>query len=967
MHSIYKGHRRRCGISKPSLLIALLTNVAICLFLGHRCSAQSMAYTPNYPIRDSSSLVQPIEDRSVYRLANIESARHSATQFRSLARQTISPAAKLAEENARFADQWADLAEAHNHLSRVLSETNTKLNDTRQDLEDIRLKIDHYGLSPTIGLLLQQKKEQLDAWMIEDSQSLFTSEELKRARSEQLELDMIHFDGSNPITQADELLAGEPKTAERLTDNATNPSRFQRSADRHLSLNADIRQLLTQRYEWLKLLRQGYQEYQQKLGQLDTANTATRTIFSEYSRLIHQNILWIRSGEPLRFADIRQLDDGVAAVFDSQHSAILGHDLKRKWDADPVAGLRLLATILLLIIIRWRSKTWLVAIGQRKRMKDASDQARQLSACLLTVLTALTLPTIFFVTTRWLGHGLVSESILSMATAVAAAGWVSLIVEIPRQLLRNNGLIHHHVAIELPGQTRAVKFLTLIGAGLILVAYLLTRMRFVDHGVHSGSIARIGFLLAMLVVAWTFHRAFKPKGGFLEPMIATFAGAVIYRLRLIPYLIGIGFPFAMITLSALGYEFTANELIKKAIITLSSLMIAATLWPAVKIASAHIWQRLTGPKPVRQFDEYGEIKPDVQVGTLGEHFLELKHQLAFLCQCALVLLTLLCLAWLWVDVFPNVRMGNPVVWNIEDTVITSSIDVNGQPISQSVIETTPVTAMHLLLATASLFVAFQFAKLLPALFDALVLQRVSFDEAMEHMSLVIGRCLLFGIGCFVACRLVGIRWHSIQWLAVGLTIGLGFGLQDMVRNLFGGLVVLFEKPARLGDLISVGKVTGRVSMQRLRTTVISDDEGREVIIPNKNFVSEEVINWMAAGRLSQIPIEVAVTRNERPVDICRTLQELVIEQPEVLLTPAPQATLVCVGRKSQRIEVIAWIEQSKDVSRFRDSLLKTVRSFLRERNQLATEQPPQPSFDRKDQKRSNESYRDIGRPRRRSA
>jgi len=947
MHFNNNRHRNRCGIRKTSLLVVLVSNVAVCLFLGPRGTAQSISFLPNYPRDGSSATVQNVEDRSFYRLANIESARRSASQFRSLARQTIMPAATIAEENARFADQWAELAEAHNQLSGQLSETKTKLYNTQQDLEDVRRKIDHYGLSPTIGLLLQQKEEQLDAWMIEDSQSLFTSKELKRARSAQLDLDMIRFDGSNPETQTEELLDG--------------------STDLRWSLNTEIRRLLTQRYEWLQALRKGYQEYQQKLGELDTANTATRELCSDYSKLIQRNILWIRSGEPLRFSDIRQLDDGVAAVFDSRRSAMLGDDLKRKWDADPVAAIRLLSAILLLLVIRWRSKSLLVAIGQRKRMKEATDEARKLAACLLTVTTALSLPAIFFLLTRWLENGLVSESILRTTMAVAAAGWVSLIVEIPRQLLRNNGLIHHHISIELPRQTRAVKFLTLIGAGLILVAYMLTRMRFVEHGIYSGSIARIGFMFAMLVVAWTFHRALKPKGGFLEPMIAKFGGAVIYRLRMIPYLIGVGFPFAMIALSVMGYEFTANELIKKAIVTLSSLMVAATLWPAIKIASARTWQRLTGPKPVRQFDEYGEIKPDLQVGALGEHFLELKHQLAFLCQCALVLVAFLCLGWLWVDVFPNVRMGNPVVWNVEDSVVLSSIDANGQPVSQTVTDTTPVTAMHLLLAAASLFVAFQFAKLLPALFDALVLQRVSFDEAMEHMSLVIGRCLLFGIGCFVACRLVGIRWHSIQWLAVGLTIGLGFGLQDMVRNLFGGLVVLFEKPARLGDLISVGKVTGRVSMQRLRTTVISDDEGREVIIPNKNFVSEEVVNWMAAGRLSQIPIEVAVTRSERGVDICRTLQELVIEQPEVLLSPAPQATLVCVGRKSQRIEVIAWIEQSNDASRFRDSLLKTVRGFLRERKQLASDQPPQQPLDRIDRKRSSESNRDFGRSRKRSA
>jgi potassium efflux system protein len=483
---------------------------------------------------------------------------------------------------------------------------------------------------------------------------------------------------------------------------------------------------------------------------------------------------------------------------------------------------------------------------------------------------------------------------------------------------------------------------------LVFSAFMVTVTGLIDHGMWRDSAARFGFLAAMLLVVWTAHLALRPTGGFLEPLIAELGGSVIHRVRFVVYLAGVAFPLAMMALSSLGYGFTANELIKRAIITLVSVLIAATLWGGVKIMSARAWQMLTGSKPPpREFDEYGEIKTETDgqvTGVLGEHFLELKHQLAFLCQCALVLGAIVCFGWLWIDIFPNARMGNPVVWTVQDTVTKSSVDATGQTITSSVAETTPVTALHLLLAVATLFVAFQLAKLLPALFDALVLQRVSFDEGMEHLSLVLGRGLLFGVGCLVACKWVGVRWQAIQWLAVGLTIGLGFGLQDLVRNLLGGLVVLFEKPARLGDLITVGRVTGRVAAQKLRTTVLSDEEGREVIIPNKNFVSEDVVNWMGAGRVSVIPIEVAVSRDERPADICRTLQELVIEQADVLLTPAPQATLVCVGKLSQRIEVRVWIESGQDRFRCRDSLLKVVRKFLAEKKLLSSKQPSQPTL-----------------------
>ncbi len=363
--------------------------------------------------------------------------------------------------------------------------------------------------------------------------------------------------------------------------------------------------------------------------------------------------------------------------------------------------------------------------------------------------------------------------------------------------------------------------------------------------------------------------------------------------------------------------------------------------------AANSWLHLTGTAPVRRYDQYGQIRDDETsekqvAGVLAEHNLELKHQLAFLCQCALAISMVVSLGWLWIDVFPNLRLGNPVVWTVQQQMTDNVINASGQPITQTWIDAKPITALHLVAAVATLFVAFQLAKLLPGLLDALVLQRVSYDEAMEHFLLVSGRCILFGIGCFIACQWIGLQWQTVQWLAVGLSIGVGYGLQDIVRNLLGGLIVLFEKPARLGDLITIGRVTGRVASQKFRTTTVADAEGREIIIPNKNFVSEEVVHWMGSGRLKTIRFEVAVKRDQRPTDLCRMLQQLVVEQPEILLTPAPQATLVCVSKTSQRIEVQAWIEDHLNADRFRDSLLRETLAFLRDKEWLAPTQPSQP-------------------------
>jgi len=873
-----------------------------------------------------------------YDVISIDTARRTADHFRELSHSLPLSVAEIARGNADFADRWAGLAENMGTLIARVDEANEKLQATTNDYNDVGAKIEEYGLTPTIGLLLRNKQEQLDQWQAHDSQTLFASQEIGRSRQEQLELEMVRWDGSDISAQTNELLAQPGVNPSGLT----NPI-----------IARQISDLLRHRRGWLESLRQGYRDYQQKLGELDATTTASAKLTDEYRRLIDRHVMWIRSGDPVSISDLGRIKPGLTAFFSARRSGEFGLAVEKKWKANPVVAIGLLAALILIAVVRWRSKVWLLAIGERKRMRASTPAVRQVLSSFLTVVVSSGIPLMLYSIARWLENGVVSESTLHAASGCYAASLVAWMVEVPRQLLRKFGYVDQFVHPDLPRRDRATAYLTLIGFGLVLAAYVVTFSAWFDHGIWRDSVSRFGFIGSMWLVAWTAHLSLRPKGGFLEPLIANLGGSVIHRVRVIMYLVGVGFPCAMIAASALGYGDTANELIKRAIFTLVGLMIAAALWGGIRILSAIAWQTLAGSNKnaqphqgVRPTRRYGEPESPAEVtGVLGEHYLELKHQLAFLCQCALVLAGIVSFGWLWIDMFPHVRMGNPVVWTVQDTVPTSVLGADGQRVAGSMIQETPVTAIHLVLAAATLFVAFQLAKLLPALFDALVLQRVSFDEGMEHFSLVLGRCLLFGVGCLIACQWIGVRWQTIQWLAVGLTIGLGFGLQDMVRNLFGGIIVLFEKPARLGDFITVGRVTGRVAAQRLRTTVLSDDEGREVIIPNKNFVNEDVTNWMGAGRLNVIPIEVAVSRDQRPADICRKLQELVIDQEAVLLSPAPHATLVCVGKRTQRIEVRAWIEQGPHPERFRDELLRIVRRFLHSENILAADQPTQPDMD----------------------
>ncbi|MCC9603331.1 mechanosensitive ion channel [Stieleria sp. JC731] len=886
--------------------------------------------------------------RVVYTEAMVRSARESETHFLQVAESSTMIVSKIANDNASFAKKWADLAENYIALAERVDAAQSKLAATQQDFNDVSSKIEKYGLTPTIGMLLRHKKEQLDRWQASDSQTSWVRESLQDSREAQLDLELVRYDGTEPFDQAKQVLDGA----------GFDPTKPDKQA-----LLRQVQQLLSDRGQWLTALWEGHRNYQEKLAEIDAITTASASLTQDYRKLINRHVTWIRSGDAMGWDSVRKLSTGLVSLFNSNRGSEFGFSLQRKLRVNAASGVTVAVLFFAILALRWWAKSLLVGIGNRNRMRESTKSTRKLAACGLTVLVAYSIPTILFSIATWLNSGFVSESLLQASSGFYACSLIALMVELPRQLLRDFGLVDKHIGVDLPRRERACQYLMVVGTGLVLSAYAVTVSGLIDQGMWRESVSRAGLILTLFLVAWTFHRALQPTGGILEPLIEKFGGAIVHRVRIVIYLFAIGSPLVIAFLSAVGYGFTAQELIYRFAITFSIALTCATLWPATKIVAAHCWRILTGAEsPQRKFDEYGEIEPTHDVDLSGGLYLDLKHQIAFLCQCGLVVAGILFLGFLWIDVFPNLRMGNPVVWTVQETITTAAIGPSGETVMQAGVQEVPVTLVHVFFAGVTLFVAFQVAKLLPALFDALVLQRVSFDEGMEHFSLVLGRCLLFGAGCLISMKWLGVRWQSVQWLAVGLTIGLGFGLQDMVRNVFGGLIVLFEKPAALGDLITVGRITGRVAKQHLRTTVLTDDEGRENIIPNKKFVTDDVVNWMGAGRLTVVPIEVAVTKDERPADICRTIQEFAVAQEDVLVLPAPQATLVCVSRTSQRIEVRVWIEDSSNPVGFRNSLLKRVRKYLAEINMLAVDQPEQPVI------RDLAKDRDLApRPTRRSA
>ena len=154
---------------------------------------------------------------------------------------------------------------------------------------------------------------------------------------------------------------------------------------------------------------------------------------------------------------------------------------------------------------------------------------------------------------------------------------------------------------------------------------------------------------------------------------------------------------------------------------------------------------------------------------------------------------------------------------------------------------------------------------------------------------------------------MGVGWANIQWLIAALGVGLGFGLQEIVANFVSGLIILFERPFRVGDFLTVGQTEGTVTRIRIRATTITDLDRRELIVPNKAFVTGQLINWSLSDPVVRIILKVGVAYGSDTVLTERLLLEAAKEHAGVLRDPYPRAFFLGFGDNSLDFELRVFI------------------------------------------------------------
>jgi small-conductance mechanosensitive channel len=215
----------------------------------------------------------------------------------------------------------------------------------------------------------------------------------------------------------------------------------------------------------------------------------------------------------------------------------------------------------------------------------------------------------------------------------------------------------------------------------------------------------------------------------------------------------------------------------------------------------------------------------------------------------------------------------------------------------------PITLKSCLLAIVIIVLTTVLVRNLAGALELLILQHLDLTPGTGFAITTVAKYVTISIGTVVGFSFLGVDWAKTQWLVAALTVGLGFGLQEIFANFVSGLIILFEKPIRIGDTVTIRDLTGNISQIQTRATTIVDWDRKEIIVPNKAFITEQFVNWSLSDSITRVIINISVKFDSDIALVTKTLLDCAEKNSLTLDNPGPEVFFIEFGQHAMRFEV----------------------------------------------------------------
>ncbi|MCD8533240.1 MAG: mechanosensitive ion channel [Verrucomicrobia bacterium] len=213
------------------------------------------------------------------------------------------------------------------------------------------------------------------------------------------------------------------------------------------------------------------------------------------------------------------------------------------------------------------------------------------------------------------------------------------------------------------------------------------------------------------------------------------------------------------------------------------------------------------------------------------------------------------------------------------------------------------TLFDLILVMGVILLTTAAARNIPGVVEIVLLERLPLQAGVRYAVTTVFQYFVVAAGMIVLFNLLGFDFKQFGWVLAALSLGLGFGLQEVVANFVCGILLLLERPIRVGDVVTVSGTTGIVSRIRIRATTVTDWDRKEFVVPNKEFITGHILNWTLSNKLNRVVINVGIAYGTDIEKAVRLLYGLVKNHPDILKDPEPMVTFESFGDSSLNLVV----------------------------------------------------------------
>jgi potassium efflux system protein len=454
-----------------------------------------------------------------------------------------------------------------------------------------------------------------------------------------------------------------------------------------------------------------------------------------------------------------------------------------------------------------------------------------------------------------------------------------------------------------------------------------------DKPEYGDSLGRLMFIIAMGAFA-LFGIKMLPVLKGSTPEFSTGATKRRIPLQFFWYPTTIGLPGLMVILAVMGYYYSALNIIPRFHET-ALLVIVLILGNSLVLRWLFITQRRLAyeenlqkrrerleAESVQQSDpSYSEEQPGMEQIDIEEPEIsraEINKQTRSLLQTVLFFSALLGLWAIWNQELPALNVFEKV------TLWSYSVEVDG------VTRLMQVTLLNVMTAIIVAGITFVAARNLQGVLEISLLKYLPMDAGGRYAFSTICQYIVATVGIIITSNYIGISWSNLKWLVAALSVGIGFGLQEIVANFISGLIILFERPVRVGDIVTVGNIAGVVSRIRIRATTITDFDRKEYIVPNKDFITGRLLNWTLSSPVNRMVIPVGIAYGSDTEKALELLLKVAHEEPGVLEDPAPVAEFGGFGDNSLNFTVRCYLPSMKNFLGTRTALHLAIDKAFRE-------------------------------------